>query len=424
MAFKLEEDKLRLLKNFISLLILQGTNYLIPLIMFPYLVRVLGAEKFGLIMFAQAFIQYFVILTNYGFNLSATRDVAIYREDKRKLAEIFSAVMFIKLILLALSLILLSIIVFYFDKFRKDWLIYYLTFGIVIGHVLFPVWFFQGVENMKYITFLNLISKFIQVVFVFIFIHKSSDYIYFPLLNSVSYCAIGFLALFIIFKKFKIYFVFPSFQLIKYQLKEGWYIFISTVAISLYTISNTFILGLFTNNIIVGYYSAAEKLIKAVQGLISAFSQALYPYISKLMRQSKAKGIQFIQKITFLVGGISFVLSLNIFIFAEFIIKLIFGIENIQIILVLKILSFIPFIVALSNIFGIQTMLTLGYKKDFTKILIIASIINVTLNLILVPFYYQIGTSISVVITELFVTIAMYIFLQKKGINILEGKIV
>jgi len=418
------KDRKRLIENFFSLSILQGMNYILPLITLPYLVRVLGPEKFGLIAFAQAFIQYFNILTDYGFSLSATREIAIYREDKEKLSEIFSAVMIIKFGLLLFSFVVLSVIVFGFNKFHRDWEIYYLTFGMVIGQVLFPIWFFQGMEKMKYITFLNITARLIFTVSIFVFVHKVSDYVYVPLLNSVGFLIVGILAFWITLWDFGVRFKITSWDNIKRQLKEGWYIFISTVAISLYTISNTFILGLFTNNTIVGYYSAAERVIKAIQGLLTPVSQTIYPYISKLVSESKEKGIKFIQKITFLIGGISFILSLFIFIFASLIVEIVLGDKYVESIPVLRILAFLPFIIGLSNIFGIQTMLTFNYKKAFSNILICASIINIVLAFILVPFYQHIGISVSVLISEIFVTVTMFLYLQLKGIKILEGKIV
>jgi len=418
------EEKKRLFSNFFSLSVLQAANYILPLITLPYLVRVLGPEKYGLIAFAQAFTAYFQIITDYGFNLSATREISINRESKEKVSEIFSSVMIIKLALLLVSFVIMSIIVFSFDKFKNDWLIYYLTFGMVLGQTLFPVWLFQGMEKMKYITILNITAKLIFTVSIFVFIHKVSDYIYVPLLNSLGFIVAGVMALWIVFKDFGLNYKLPSIESIKRHLKEGWHIFISTVAISLYTISNTFILGLFTNNTIVGYYSAAEKIIKAVQGLLGPVSQTIYPYVSKLINESKEAGIKFLRKITFLIGGISFFISLTLFIFAEIIVKLLLGNQYAESIVVLRILSFLPFIIGLSNIFGIQTMLTFDYKKAFSNILISASIINILLAFIFVPLYQHIGISFAVLVSEFYVTLSMFIYLQNKGIKILEGKIV
>jgi len=403
----------RLFENFLSLSFLQFANYIFPLITLPYLVRVLGPEKYGLIAFAQAFIGYFQILTDYGFNLSATREISINRENKEKVSEIFSSVMIIKFFLLLLSLGLMTIIVFSFKKFRQDWLIYYLTFGMVLGQTLFPIWFFQGMERMKYITFLNVLAKLIFTIAIFIFVKKASDYLYVPLLNSLGFIVAGVLALWIVFKDFGVFFRIPNFKDLKYQLKEGWYIFISTVAISLYTISNTFILGLFTNNTIVGYYSAAEKIIRAIQGFLAPISQTIYPYVSKLMNESKEIGVKFIRKVTLLIGGFSFILSFFIFMFADLIVRIILGSQFTESIIVLRIIAFLPFIIGLSNVFAVQGIIAYGNVKIIPKITFVGAISNVILAILLVKLLQAIGVAISLVLAEILVTIVSFYYLRR-----------
>ena len=164
------QDSKKISANFMYLSILQGMNLLLPLITFPYLVRVLGIEKFGLIMFAQAFIVYFSMLADYGFNLSGIREVSSNRNNKNKLIKIFSSIMIARFVLVLIGLIFLTIVVFSFEKFSQNWELYYLTFGIVIGTALFPTWFFQGMEKMKYITVLTVIAKLIFTLSIFIFV--------------------------------------------------------------------------------------------------------------------------------------------------------------------------------------------------------------------------------------------------------------
>ncbi len=393
------EDKKRLFSNFLSLSILQGANYILPLLTLPYLVRVLGPEKFGLIMFAQAFVQYFVILTDYGFNLSATREISIHRDNKEKVSEIFSSVMIIKFSLLIISFIILTLIVFSFEKFRKDWLIYYLTFGMVVGQVLFPIWFFQGIEKMKYITFLNILAKSIFTIAIFVFVHKISDYIYVPLLNSLGFIIAGILALWIVFKDFGIRGYIPNLKALTQYLKESTQFFLSRISISIYTFTNTFVLGLFTNNTMVGYYSIAEKLYIALQQIYQPIVNTLYPYVAH------AKNISLYKKIFKLVNLTNVIVVIILFLLANVVINTIFGEGLNTSVNIFRILLISAVIVVPSILLGYPFLAALGYAKYANMSVVLGSLIHLSgLGILYLTNMINIYTvAIMVVITETFV---------------------
>lgn len=413
----------KILENIASLTGLQFASYILPLITLPYLTYVLGPDKFGLTQYAISLITYFQMFTDYGFNLSATRELAIVREDSSKVSEIFNSVMFIKIMLCALSFLILLAIVLFIPKFGIDADVYILTFGIVVGNVLFPTWLFQGMEYMKYTSILNIIGKLIFTVLIFVMIHQASDYILVPVINSLGYLVVGVLGIYVALTRFDIQLSVPSLKSIKHHLNEGWHVFLSTIAINMYTTTNTFLLGLLTNNTLVGYYSIAEKFITAANGLFSPISQALYPYISRTVHnEDKTSNIIRIRKLTKLAAMLGAIFSLGLFIFADPLISILFGPEYASSIVILRILSIIPFMVSLSNIFGIQTMLTFNYKKDFTKIVFMGGVIDIILGIILITLFKEIGIAISFAVTETFITVAMLTFLQRKNIKII-GKL-
>ena len=196
----------RLFSNFLSLSILQWVNYVLPLVTFPYLIRVLGVEMFGLLALATALISYFNVVVDYGFNLTAVHDIATYSNSRKKVEEIFCTVITIKLILIAVSFLTLLLIVFTFEVFSNNWEVYLLTFGIVVGQAISPIWFFQGMEKMKYIAYINVFTKVIFTVCIFLFVKHEGDYHLVPTFVSFGYIVAGLLSMVVVRIKFNIKF--------------------------------------------------------------------------------------------------------------------------------------------------------------------------------------------------------------------------
>ncbi len=420
MPENLSEDGRRLAGNFFSLSAMQGAGYLLYLATLPYLVRVLGADRFGLVMFAQSLIQYFVLLTDYGFSYSATREISIHRGDRRKVDEIFSSVILIKTAIMLLSFAAMCAVVFGFDKFRGDRWVYLFTFGMVCGNVLLPAWLFQGMEKIKHLAFFNVLARLVFSISVFIFIRKSGDYIYVPLFNSLGLIISGALSMVVAFRNIGIRFRIPAIGQIKFQFREGWHIFISSIAASVFNASDTFILGLLTGNETVGYYSAGLKISRILQRLFEPFFQTIYPYVSKKASESRQAAILFMRRTIIIVGAPVFLLSCLMFLLAPEISNIVLGSAFKGSIPVIRTLAFLPFVSLLGNFFGTQTMLNFGYQKEFSRILIAAGILNIVLVISLVAPFRQTGMSFALLITETFIAFATFIFLQKKNIRLVR----
>ena len=408
------KDYRRILDNILSLFSLQGLNYILPIITFPYLTRVLGPDKYGLVAFALAFIGYFQILTDYGFNMSATREISIHREDEEKVSRIYSSVMTTKALLMIISFLLMTIIVFSFDKFRSDWLLYYFTFGLVVGNLLMPTWFFQGMEKMRYISILNIGISLIYTAAIFIFIHSPSDYLYVPLISALGTIIMGLYALRFVHHEFNLKFILSTRADIKFQLEEGWHIFISTVASSLYTITNTFILGFFASPTIVGYYSVAERIVRIGIGLINPISQSIYPYISSLAVKSNREAIEFIKKVAIFMAIFTFIISLLLLLGAGPILIILTGNQYLNSIPLLQIMSFLPFIIGLSNVFGVLFLFAFGHSNLVSRVQIT---IGLCYPLMLIPMVYymkDIGTALSFLIVEIVITLSFWKLYKNK----------
>ena len=406
----------KLFSNFIALSIVQGTNFLLPLLVMPYVIYRIGADGFGVIAVAQVVMIYLSTISDYGFNLTATKDIALHKNDPLKISKIFFTVLASKLLITAFLLILLLLAATVIPVVKTHFVLYTLGFMYVVGQSLFVNWFFQGKEKMHYITISTLVSRLVFVVLVFLFINQKGDGIYFLFFLGIGNTIAGLLSIFLAVKIFELNFVIPIWADIVHELKEGWQITVSNLSINTYLYCGIFILRIFTNDLVVGYYSIAERIFFAVRQVLSVFSQVVYPHICQLTLKGKqAAGIFFKQVylpfLLLVAGGCGLM-----FIFSEQLIHLFVKDASTLPVLLLRMFSFVPVIVCL-NIPAYQLLLAFNRKKSYLMILGLATVINIIFNLLLVNSFGATGTVLSVIITELFITAGLNLELYKNNLS-------
>lgn len=276
----------RIIVNFFSLSLINGVSYIIALFLIPYLLRVLGEERYGSYLIIYVIAQYLLLVGNYGFRFSVTRLVSVHRDDKEKVNAIFNATIWARVMLSAVASAV-GLLIVYLLMDGDDVVMYLFALGMVFGDILIPSWLFQGMEQMKYLTIVNVVSKLVFALLIFVFITSPSQYKYVLLLHSMGYIASGFLSMYLAKKQFGMRLGMTTFAEIRAQLKDGWHIFVSNIGMEVYRNSNVVLLGTFVGDAAAGIYGAVEKLIKAAQTIINALPMAIYPYVSRLFYNSE-----------------------------------------------------------------------------------------------------------------------------------------
>ncbi|WP_101470987.1 flippase [Flavobacterium lindanitolerans] len=413
MMFKSQKVK-TLFSNFISLSVLQGLNLILPLLTIPYLLKVIGVEKYGILAFINAVVLYFQIVTEYGFNSTATRDISVSSSDKKKVGQLFNEVLSAKLFLLGIGIIVLSILVFSFPFLRKYFDLYFYSYGVVVGMAISPIWLFQGLQQMKYITYINVVFKTLFTLAIFVFVKNENQYWLVPVFTSCGFIFSGILSLIIVAKKFQIRFIFQSFDKIVNQLKNGKHIFLSELQMTLLSNTNLLIIGFIAGNSSVGYYSSIEKVIRAISNLNAPVINALYPFISKEMVNDKINAVKIINKVVNIGGSVIFFFIFLCFIFSDYIINLIYADNfNEDAVLIFRIMILFPLLSFFDQVFGKLVLLNNGKDKEFLKVFFYSGCISLLLTCILTFYFDFIGTAIASTFAQILVASGMFYYSMK-----------
>lgn len=366
-----------LFQNFTYISILQVFIMLAPLLTYPYLVRVLGKELYGWVIIAQVVASYCSILIDFGFKSVSAKHISIHRENKEKLSEIVSSILTIRFFLWLICLLLYIIIIYNIPAYRAHFLLFMFSFGITFNELLFPQFYFQGVERMKYITVFNIIIRSIFILLTFFLIREAKDYVLVPLLLAIGYLMGGLMALYILFFRDKLKYQRPSWGNMKYYFKDASPIFVTDVICTIKDKLNYILLApcVGVGNVLV--YDLGAKFVNILLKPVNIVGTVLFPKIAK------ERNVRLFKKVAILllVAIIFLIVLLNLFLpqVVNFFIS-----ETVDL-LPIRLYSLAPIFVGISGFIASNLFIALGYNRYVLYSIIVTTFIYL---LLLGTFYY------------------------------------
>ncbi|MFC5430216.1 flippase [Paraburkholderia denitrificans] len=409
-SFVRHEVPLSARKDAIALYVIQGCNFLVPLLALPWLSRTLGPEKFGQLGFAQAFIQFFIMMTDFGFDLTAARKVSINRDNPVELARLYWTVTIAKGGLAALSILVVVVMLLCVPSLYPDRWVIAIGFLSVVGTVLNPLWLYQGLERMPRMALVSLLSRVACLVPFFLFVRSPQDYliaaatIFLPLMLSGLWLT----------GAAHVNGMVTSWQRVTWadlreQSADAFQIFSGSALTFLYTYANTVVLRFIGGNVQVGYYVTADKLTSPIRQLLWPLVQTLFPRVCKLYAQGDtAAAEEIVRKLISAVVLVNALAILTIYLVGDRLVLLLFGARFMPALPVLKVLIFLPFILALAIILLQLRLVARGELRSLKRIYAIGAGFHAIQLIWLVTWLGALGTAIAVVSTETLVTGLVY----------------
>lgn len=403
-------------KNVVYLIFAQGLNYIIPLLIFPYLARVLGTVNFGKLSFATTIVIYCCICIDFGFIFSATKKIAELNRKNLPINQVFWDVLFAKLVIFLVTVITVLIIGFTNEKVNEVLDLIVFLIPQMVASLIFPLWYFQGIENIRVILVSQVIAKLSILPLTFVFVKDINDTAMAALIQSLAFLGAATLSWVYIFKTPNIYKpnnkVFKNFII---EIKESISFFIGGLAISVYTISTPLIIGFAASNYEVGIYSAADKFRAAIAGIFIITGGAIFPRINILFMEDKESAFLFLKKIL-IIQVILLIFICTIYIkFGSDIIQLVLGGSYNESAKLTVPLAFALFFSIISVLLCNYILVPLGHKSLYYRIPIIVCVLHISYSWLLIKALGSYGASLGIAISELISFLILLLFCIKYG---------
>ncbi len=394
-----------LVQNAAALYGVQIVRKVFPLLLVPYLARVLGPSGWGVLAFTQSLAEFVVLVIEFGFNLSATREIARNRQSRTACGEIMAGVLGSQLILAGCGLLGAFLVSRWIPVLRDNPRLLAAGFFYAIAQGFIPLWFFQGLERMHLAATLEISGRVIGLLSIFLWVRSAEDIWIALVIQGLAPAFTTVIGLAMAYQHIPCRM--PTRHSIQAAMARGWSLFVFRSGESLYGVGNAFILGLFVSPVQVGYFASAEKISRAMFGLLNPIREALYPRLSRMVKQSPQDALRLARTgvAVMMTGGV--LLSSGVFLLAPVLIRLLVGHAFAPAVTVLKILSVLPVLLAVTQSAGLQWLLPLGRDADVNRIILLAGALNVALAVWLAPRFAQIGMAWGVVCAETFVSCGM-----------------
>jgi O-antigen/teichoic acid export membrane protein len=389
----------------------QGFNLITPLLVIPYIVSVCGEEGYGKIGVGMAIAFFLMVLVDYGSEIVGVKEVAINRDNKEKLESIFITTYTTKTIVVFILLLMVSILFVTIPFFNKDKTLFFFSLSMVIGQFLNPTWFFQGIENFKWITILNIISKIIYLLGVFVFLKKPTDYVYCNLIWGTGMIVANTICIFYIVFSFSFSFLNVKRENIINQLRENFSIFSSQIFVSLQMYSPIVLISFFGGNLMAGQFKIVDQIIVVFKTYILLFFNFVYPRVCYLLDKSTKEALRFWK----LFNGLNFIfVTILMFIISVISSKVVSYFNPKGIIEISNLLRIAVAIPILQSISIPLKQLVLGCNKqrEYVRATMIITILSLVVIVLITPVYKVFGVLLALILTEIITLIVYYMTIK------------
>jgi polysaccharide transporter, PST family len=393
----------------------QGCNYLLPLITFPYLSRVLHPAGLGAVVFAQTIGVIISVAVEYGFDFSGTREVARFSEDQARLQSIVAGILGAKVMLAGAAILAAFVIRPFTLHIAPSPALFWASTVWGVAQGINMLWYFQGLQRMAWSGGLDVAGKVIATLSIFVFVHSPEDGWKVMAAQAVGGTVAHAISFFMAHRE--IGFRWPTRQMVWDALRFGWPIFLFKASQLLMSSANSLTLGFLGTLQAVGLFGGVDKIRTVASQSLWPVSQALFPHQSNRVTEDVEAGARTVRRSLLLIGGLSAVFGVVLAAGAPLIVRLVLGAAYLPAVPALRIFGLIVPLITCAGILCFQWMLPLGFDREFNFVVFTAGLVNVAGGLALAPKFGVTGMAIAVTLSEVYALIGFDTALRRKGLS-------